>query len=136
MLDEGGHVLLALTVASLARWLTSMWSSRVRRGQFVRVGKVSELNLYPVKSCPGIPLQSARAESAGLVSEGLHDRCFTCSFVLFFFSVKLFFKTADISCMHINNSYFSRTKQHLVILSLSGVDKMYNVFIYTLCCVV
>lgn len=40
----------------------------------MRVGKVSELNLYPVKSCPGIPLQSARAESAGLVSEGLYDR--------------------------------------------------------------
>lgn len=53
----------------------------------------------------------------------------------FFLSLKLFFKTADISCMHINNSYFSRTKQHLVILSLSWVDKMYNVFIYTLCCV-
>lgn len=82
MLEEGGHVLLALTVASLARWLASVWSSRVRRGQFVRVGKVSELSLYPVKSCPGIPLHSARAENAGLVSDGLHDRCFICSFFL------------------------------------------------------
>lgn len=76
MLDEGGHVLLALSVASLARWLASVWSSRVRRGRFVRVGKVTELNIYPVKSCPGIPLERAKAENAGLVSEGLHDRCF------------------------------------------------------------
>lgn len=86
MLDEGGHVLLALSVASLARWLASVWSSRVRRGRFVRVGKVTELNIYPVKSCPGIPLERAKAENAGLVSEGLHDRCFIWSFVLFFLS--------------------------------------------------
>lgn len=47
----------------------------VEQGQ-VRVGKVTELNIYPVKSCPGIPLERAKAENAGLVSEGLHDRCF------------------------------------------------------------
>ncbi|XP_048735272.1 mitochondrial amidoxime-reducing component 1-like [Ostrea edulis] len=74
MFDDKAHVLLALSAASLARWLASVWSSRVRRSRFVRVGEVSELNLFPVKSCQGIPLQKARAEVTGLESDGLHDR--------------------------------------------------------------
>ena len=75
MSEERWNVLLALSVASLGRWLASLWTSRNRRDQFVRVGQVSDLSLFPVKSCQGIPLQKARAEVTGLVSEGLYDRC-------------------------------------------------------------
>ncbi|XP_022333986.2 mitochondrial amidoxime reducing component 2-like [Crassostrea virginica] len=74
MSEERWNVLLALSVASLGRWLASLWASRNRRDQFVRVGQVSDLSLFPVKSCQGIPLQKARAEVTGLVSEGLYDR--------------------------------------------------------------
>ncbi|XP_062573249.1 mitochondrial amidoxime-reducing component 1-like [Saccostrea cucullata] len=74
MSDEGAHVLLGLSAVSLARWIASVWSSRIRRDSFVRVGKVSELNIFPVKSCPGIPLQTAKAEITGLVWEDMYDR--------------------------------------------------------------
>ncbi|XP_048735271.1 mitochondrial amidoxime-reducing component 1-like [Ostrea edulis] len=74
MLDDRAQVLLALSAASLARWLASVWSSRARRDRFVRVGEVSELYLFPVKSCQGIPLRKARTEVTGLESDGLHDR--------------------------------------------------------------
>nr|XP_033794902.1 mitochondrial amidoxime reducing component 2-like [Geotrypetes seraphini] len=56
-----------------AVWLGRRGSAR-RRGRLLHVGTVSQLFLYPVKSCRGLALTEALCTERGLRSGGLRDR--------------------------------------------------------------
>ncbi|XP_077196066.1 mitochondrial amidoxime reducing component 2-like [Paroedura picta] len=62
---------LALGAAAAA------WGRRRTRGELVRVGSVSELFIYPIKSCRGVPVQRAEVTRLGLRKGDLRDRCWT-----------------------------------------------------------
>ncbi|XP_075719477.1 mitochondrial amidoxime-reducing component 1 [Rhinoderma darwinii] len=71
------HRTLLLCVAGLGATVavTCLFLSRRRKKrQLRRVGEVSQLFLYPVKSCRGIPLQEAECKEYGLKKDQLRDR--------------------------------------------------------------
>ncbi|XP_071996195.1 mitochondrial amidoxime-reducing component 1-like isoform X2 [Engystomops pustulosus] len=68
---------LLLWAAGLGVSITLAWlylSRKRRTKQLRRVGEVSQLFLYPLKSCKGIPLQEAECREYGLKSGHLRDR--------------------------------------------------------------
>ncbi|XP_068088980.1 mitochondrial amidoxime reducing component 2-like [Hyperolius riggenbachi] len=70
------HRALLLGLAGLGATVAVTWlylSSRKKR-QLQRVGEVSQLFMYPVKSCKGIPLQEAECREYGLKNGQLSDR--------------------------------------------------------------
>ncbi|XP_069811110.1 mitochondrial amidoxime-reducing component 1-like [Dendropsophus ebraccatus] len=71
------HRALLLSAAVLGASVTVTWfllSKRKKKRQLRRVGEVSQLFLYPVKSCKGIPLEEAECREYGLKNGQLRDR--------------------------------------------------------------
>ncbi|KAM9316858.1 uncharacterized protein PAF06_007951 [Gastrophryne carolinensis] len=70
------HRTLLMGLAGLGATLAVTWFflSRRKKKQLRRVGEVSQLFLYPIKSCKGIPLQEAECKEYGLKSGQLKDR--------------------------------------------------------------
>ncbi|XP_029449019.1 mitochondrial amidoxime reducing component 2 [Rhinatrema bivittatum] len=64
---------LALALGAVA-WLWLGRSARRRRRRLQQVGVVSQLFLYPVKSCRGLILTESECTKRGLSSSGLRDR--------------------------------------------------------------
>ena len=60
--------LLAAVVAGYV--FTRKRQSRQRKP----VGKISEIRLYPIKSCPALVLSSAECTATGLKYKNVHDR--------------------------------------------------------------
>ena len=58
------------------RWARGTAAGRRRRrpGRLQRVGTVSSLFVYPVKSCQGVAVQRARVTPMGLQSGEMRDR--------------------------------------------------------------
>ena len=73
-MDDAKQVALAVTAIVAAKWLIGWWLHSRKRRQFRHVGSVSALIYYPVKSCKGIPLQSAKAAVKGLFFDDVTDR--------------------------------------------------------------
>ncbi|XP_060610208.2 mitochondrial amidoxime reducing component 2-like isoform X1 [Anolis sagrei] len=65
---------LVLGLAALWRWLRARGSPELRMR---RVGTVSGLFLYPLKSCRGLSVDRAEVTELGLRSGALSDRCWT-----------------------------------------------------------
>ncbi|XP_003216077.2 mitochondrial amidoxime reducing component 2 [Anolis carolinensis] len=65
---------LALGLAAAWRWLRARRSPELR---LKRVGTVSGLFLYPLKSCRGLSVDKAEVTELGLRSGVLSDRCWT-----------------------------------------------------------
>ncbi|CAN2387455.1 Mitochondrial amidoxime reducing component [Pristimantis euphronides] len=68
---------LLLCAAGLGASAAITWlflTRRYKTRQLRRVGEVSQLFLYPVKSCRGIPLQEAECREYGLKNGALKDR--------------------------------------------------------------
>ncbi|XP_040286396.1 mitochondrial amidoxime-reducing component 1-like [Bufo bufo] len=71
------HRTLLLWAAGLGASMAVTWlllSRRKKKRQLRRVGEVSQLFLYPVKSFRGIPLQEAECREYGLKNGQLRDR--------------------------------------------------------------
>ncbi|KAM3930303.1 mitochondrial amidoxime reducing component 2 [Leptodactylus fuscus] len=71
------HRTLLLWAAGLGVSVAVTWfflSRRKKKRQLRRVGEVSQLFLYPVKSCRGISLQEAECREYGLKNGQLRDR--------------------------------------------------------------
>ncbi|XP_015280862.1 PREDICTED: mitochondrial amidoxime-reducing component 1-like isoform X1 [Gekko japonicus] len=64
-------------VGAVALGAAAAWRRRRARGELVRVGSVSELFIYPVKSCRGVSVQRAEVTRMGLRKGDLRDRCWT-----------------------------------------------------------
>lgn len=80
-------VLGTLAAGALIKHLGAAYTAKK---DFVYVGKVSELYVWPVKSCGGLKVQSGQCESTGLFHGGVGDRyvyvnvyLFTCDLVHF-----------------------------------------------------
>ncbi|XP_015280863.1 PREDICTED: mitochondrial amidoxime-reducing component 1-like isoform X2 [Gekko japonicus] len=63
-------------VGAVALGAAAAWRRRRARGELVRVGSVSELFIYPVKSCRGVSVQRAEVTRMGLRKGDLRDRRF------------------------------------------------------------
>lgn len=46
----------------------------IAKKDFVRVGRISELYVWPVKSCGGLNVQAGQCEKTGLFHGGVGDR--------------------------------------------------------------
>ncbi|XP_075060384.1 mitochondrial amidoxime reducing component 2 [Mixophyes fleayi] len=71
------HRTLLICVAGLGATVAVTWlfiAKRKKKKQLRKVGEVSHLFLYPVKSCKGIPLDVAECMEYGLRSNQLRDR--------------------------------------------------------------
>jgi hypothetical protein len=64
-------VLGTLAAGALIKHLGAAYTAR---RDFVYVGKVSELYVWPVKSCGGLKVQKGQCESTGLFHGGVGDR--------------------------------------------------------------
>nr|XP_056708817.1 mitochondrial amidoxime reducing component 2-like [Euleptes europaea] len=69
--------LCALAAVGAAALGVAAWRRRRAGGELVRVGTVSELLIYPVKSCRGVSVQQAEVTRLGLRRGDLRDRCWT-----------------------------------------------------------
>ncbi|KAM5165677.1 mitochondrial amidoxime-reducing component 1 [Mantella aurantiaca] len=70
------HRTLLLGLAGLGATVAVTWFflSRRKKKRVRKVGQISQLFLYPVKSCKGIPLQEAECREYGLKNGELSDR--------------------------------------------------------------
>ncbi|XP_053239114.1 mitochondrial amidoxime reducing component 2-like isoform X1 [Podarcis raffonei] len=64
----------SVAVVGLGAAAAWRWGRRRARRELVRVGAVSSLAIYPVKSCQGLPLESAELTKLGVRSGDLRDR--------------------------------------------------------------
>ena len=76
---------LALMAAGAVKLGASIYMNRKKNELFEQVGTVSELFIYPVKSCKGISLSEARCGPTGIQHNGAIDRSdhFLCIQLLF-----------------------------------------------------
>ncbi|XP_021379954.1 mitochondrial amidoxime reducing component 2-like isoform X2 [Mizuhopecten yessoensis] len=74
MEKDAAYIAFGLLAASAAKFLLSAWIRNKRLERFVRIGMVSDLVYYPVKSCQGIPLESGTLLPLGLYKDGMADR--------------------------------------------------------------
>ncbi|XP_054836305.1 mitochondrial amidoxime reducing component 2-like [Eublepharis macularius] len=69
--------LCAVAAVGVALGVAAAWRRRRPGRRLVRVGTVSELFIYPVKSCRGVSVQRAEVTELGLRKGDLRDRCWT-----------------------------------------------------------
>lgn len=67
-----------LTVSGLALWkcLSAYWIQQNISKKYEKVGQVSDIVIFPMKSAAGNHLQTARCTALGLESQGFKDRVF------------------------------------------------------------
>lgn len=63
-----------MLAASAVTYLMSAWIRHKRKEKFVRVGVVTELNCFPVKSCRPVSPRSAILRPLGICTDGVTDR--------------------------------------------------------------
>ncbi|XP_064603897.1 mitochondrial amidoxime-reducing component 1-like [Liolophura sinensis] len=74
--DSASSVLAFLAAGTVFKIGAFLWLRKKKDERFVPVGQVTQINLFPVKSCKGIPIRSARATEIGVLYEGVQDRSF------------------------------------------------------------
>lgn len=60
------YVLIALPVLALAGLAALWWQRKERRQTYNEIGRVSELFIYPVKSCKGIRVDEVKCFKEGM----------------------------------------------------------------------
>ncbi|ESP03079.1 hypothetical protein LOTGIDRAFT_110992 [Lottia gigantea] len=73
-MDNPGTVLSTLALTSAIKYSFSLVSWKQKKKKYELIGKVSEINTYPIKSCGGFGLYSADATRLGIRVNGLYDR--------------------------------------------------------------
>ncbi|XP_033733461.1 mitochondrial amidoxime reducing component 2-like [Pecten maximus] len=74
MEKDASYLAFGLIAASAAKFLLSAWIRDKRLEKFERIGTVSDLIYYPMKSCQGIPMESGTLRPLGLYKDGMADR--------------------------------------------------------------
>ncbi|XP_052097835.1 mitochondrial amidoxime reducing component 2-like isoform X1 [Mytilus californianus] len=72
--DDPLNLVLALATASTIKYIGASLCRLKKLATYEFVGKVTALDLYPVKSCGAISLQSANCTRGGLKHSGVTDR--------------------------------------------------------------
>lgn len=70
------ETILGLAISSVLKYIAAWWMRRNTDALFEKVGHVTKLYLYPVKSCKGLPLTEAECNSYGMTYNGISDRGF------------------------------------------------------------
>lgn len=60
------YVLIALPVLALAGLAALWWQRKERRQTYNEIGRVSEMFIYPVKSCKGIRVDEVKCFKEGM----------------------------------------------------------------------
>lgn len=74
--SSGAEIFAGLILAATLKYGASWWMRRKRNDMFKKVGKVSKIYIYPVKSCKAIRLSEGECTKYGIEHNGLHDRGF------------------------------------------------------------
>ncbi|XP_018427550.1 PREDICTED: mitochondrial amidoxime-reducing component 1 [Nanorana parkeri] len=74
VLSKHRTLLIGLAGVGATMAVTWLFLSRGKKKHVRKVGEVSQLFLYPVKSCKGVPLQEAECRDYGLKNGELRDR--------------------------------------------------------------
>ncbi|XP_033734682.1 mitochondrial amidoxime-reducing component 1-like [Pecten maximus] len=72
--DDATSTFVGLVGASVLKYGFTTWLASGRPKVYEKVGKVSSLQLYPVKSCRGLDVKTAECTSIGLRQYGVTDR--------------------------------------------------------------
>ncbi|XP_069116372.1 mitochondrial amidoxime-reducing component 1-like [Argopecten irradians] len=72
--DDATSTFVGLVGASVLKYGFTTWLASSRPKVYEKVGKVSCLQLYPVKSCRGLDVQTAECTPIGLRQYGITDR--------------------------------------------------------------
>ncbi|XP_069118861.1 mitochondrial amidoxime reducing component 2-like [Argopecten irradians] len=72
--DDATSTFIGLVGASVLKYGLTTWLASNRPKVYEKVGKVSCLQLYPVKSCRGLDVQTAECTPIGLSQYGVTDR--------------------------------------------------------------
>lgn len=70
------EILIGLVLGTVLKFTVSWWMRRRREKFFEKVGRVSKLYFYPVKSCKGIQLTEGECTKYGVKFNGVYDRNF------------------------------------------------------------
>ena len=73
---EEAEIFLGLILLSVVKYTASWWIRRNKDALFEKVGYVSKLYLYPVKSCKGVQLTEAECTKYGMRYNDVNDRGF------------------------------------------------------------
>ena len=73
-LGADAQVLVGLVLATALKFTASWWMRRRREQLFEKVGHVSALYFYPMKSCKGFKLTEGECTKYGIRSNGVFDR--------------------------------------------------------------
>ena len=65
MASYSKYLLIGLPALGLAG-LAALWWQRERKKTYQEVGRVTELFIYPVKSCRGIPVENVKCFKEGM----------------------------------------------------------------------
>lgn len=68
------EILIGLVLGTVLKFTVSWWMRRRREKFFEKVGRVSKLYFYPVKSCKGIQLTEGECTKYGVKFNGVYDR--------------------------------------------------------------
>ena len=77
------QLLVGLILATALKYTASWWMRQRREQLFEKVGHVSALYFYPVKSCKAVKLGEGECTKYGIRSDGVFDRYSACKFMLF-----------------------------------------------------
>lgn len=70
------QVLTGLILAIVLKYSATWWMRKRRETLFEKIGQVSALYLYPVKSCKGVKIDEGVCTKYGIRSSGVYDRSF------------------------------------------------------------
>lgn len=73
-LSQESTILVALISGAVAKYAFGALTRLNRRKKLVKVGTVTQLNCYPIKSCRGITVESGQCTPLGLKIGKVTDR--------------------------------------------------------------
>lgn len=82
------NTIVVLAGSSLFKYAAFLYLTKKRRSKYQKVGAVSELYIYPVKSCKGIKVDSLRCTKLGVEYEGVRDRYCMYTIIMFLLLIR------------------------------------------------
>ena len=68
------QVLTGLILATILKYSATWWMRKRRETLFEKIGQVSALYFYPVKSCKGVKIDQGECTKYGIKCNGVYDR--------------------------------------------------------------
>ena len=73
-LGTDAQIFTGLVIAAAVKYSVSWWMRKRREKLFVKIGQVSTLYIYPVKSCKAVEVTGGECTLYGLKCNGVYDR--------------------------------------------------------------